>query len=45
MLGAGGKGGLQNSYQTEVLSSILAKHFQNGKPEKRGPGLNELLSQ
>ena len=29
----------------ERLSSILAKQFQNEKPEKRGPSLNEPLSQ
>lgn len=29
----------------ERLSSVLAKQFQNEKAEKRGPSLNELLSQ
>ena len=29
----------------ERFSSILAKQFWNEKPEKRGPSLNELLSQ
>lgn len=37
--------GCGDSYPTEILNSILAGRAQNGKPEKRRPSLNELLSQ